>query len=138
MRPCLGRVFLPQHRSWFWVDLQRSKTRISDRLSTSPKPCRLLQIKAATAANPVRISVGMLNRTPGSYINAYTSKGTVYVAVRGRALIAGPFAVPKAKTVLRAGTAVRQSDMTFLTVMLTSGMLRTRPCNKSTAPAICS
>ena len=67
-----------------------------------------LQILKATAAKPVRILVGMLNRTPGAYINAYTSKGTVYVAVRGRALVAGPFAVPKTKTVLRAGTAVRQ------------------------------
>lgn len=52
----------------------------------------------------------MLNRTPGAYINAYTSKGTVYVAVRGRALIAGPFAVPRTKTVLRAGTAVRHKQ----------------------------
>ena len=55
----------------------------------------------------MRLSVGMLNRTPGAYLNAYTKQGTVYVSVRGRALVAGPFAVPKTKTVLRAGTTVR-------------------------------
>lgn len=73
--------------------------------------CALLQIKRATAAKPVRLLVGMLNRTPGAYINAYTSKGTVYVTVTGRkSIVSGPFAVPKAKTVLRAGTAVRYSQ----------------------------
>jgi len=87
------------------------------------------QVLAATAAKPVRISVGMLNRTPGSYINAYTSKGTVYVAVRGRALVAGPFAVPRAKTVLRAGTAVRQPGVPGQTMTLKSDISQTSAFN---------
>ena len=66
------------------------------------------QILRATAVKPVRLLAGTLNRTPGAYLSAYAARGTVYVAVYGRgALIGGPFAVPRAKTVLRAGTAVR-------------------------------
>ena len=67
-----------------------------------------MQILAATAAKPVTLTAGTLARTPGAYLQAYTSKGTVYVKAHGvTSLNAGPFAVPRAKTVLKAGTAVR-------------------------------
>ena len=67
-----------------------------------------VQILHATAAKPALITAGLPSRTPGAYLYAWTSKGTVYVKSHGRAsLNPGPFAVPKAKTVLKAGTAVR-------------------------------
>ncbi len=66
------------------------------------------QILAATAAKPVMLQAGTIARTPGAYLMAYTTKGTVYVKAHGLTSInPGPFAVPRAKTVLKAGTAVR-------------------------------
>jgi len=54
----------------------------------------------------VRIAATALNRVPGAAVTAFTAKGVVYVTVPG-ALVPGPFAVPRKRTVLRAGTTVR-------------------------------
>ena len=71
----------------------------------NPHPDQL-QILEATEAKPARIAATLLNRVPGATVTAYASKGVVYVSVPG-ALVPGPFAVPRKKTVLRSGTAVR-------------------------------
>ena len=53
----------------------------------------------------MRIAATALNRVAGAAVTAYTAKGVVYVTVPG-ALVPGPFAVPRKRTVLRAGTTV--------------------------------
>ena len=54
----------------------------------------------------MKIAATALNRVPGAAVTAYTAKGVVYVTVPG-ALVPGPFAMPRKRTVLRSGTAVR-------------------------------
>ena len=67
---------------------------------------RAIQVSKATKAKPAHFAATVINRVPGASVTAYMSKGVVYVSVPG-ALVPGPFAVPKKKTVLRVGTAVR-------------------------------
>ena len=75
---------------------------------SSTHTCRCaLQILKATKAKPVHLAM------TGAIMTVYTVRGIVYVELPG-ALVAGPFAVTRKKTVLRPGTAVRSELLGFV------------------------
>jgi hypothetical protein len=71
------------------------------------------QILKATKAKPIHLAATLINRVPGATVTAYTVRGVIHVELPG-ALVAGPFSLPRKKTVLRPETAVRFDVGSFL------------------------